>query len=279
MANRKELDPTSSPQAAYGALLRRLRDQRGWTQEDVAARSAYSSQHISAVETTRKPPSLPFSVQMDEIFGTKGSVDSLEREWQKTRPGPLLEGFPEYVANEGKAVEIRLYEIGIIPGLIQTSGYARCLADSNVRRGSISIERADRRVRFLAERQAALVRPTPPMMLIVLDESCIRRQVGGPEVMAEQLDQLLTFAEQANSVVQIAPYAIGEHRAFDLPLNLLTLPDMSVLAYAESQIRGHMERNTDSVIRLLKTYHQLQAEALPHAASVAMIREARKAYP
>ncbi|WP_327385689.1 helix-turn-helix domain-containing protein [Streptomyces sp. NBC_01207] len=278
MANRKELDATSSPRAAYGVLLRRLRDQRGWTQEHVAAQSSYSSQHISAVETIRKPPSLPFSVQMDEIFGTKGTSESLEREWQKTRPGPLLEGFPEYVVNEGQAVEIRLYEIGIVPGLLQTPGYARCLADSNVRRGSISLERADRRVRFLAERQAALVRPTPPMMLIVLDESCIRRQVGGPTVMGEQLDQLLTIAEQHNSVVQIAPYEIGEHRAFDLPLNLLTLPDMSVLAYAESQIRGHMERSRESVLRLLTTYHQLQAEALPHAASVAMIREARKAY-
>ncbi|MFG3036837.1 helix-turn-helix domain-containing protein [Streptomyces sp. NPDC048330] len=279
MANRKELDAMSGPQAAYGVLLRRLRDQRGWTQEDVASRSAYSSQHISAVETARKSPSLPFSVQMDEIFGTKGSVDSLEREWQKTRPGPLLEGFPEYVANEGKAVEIRLYEIGIIPGLLQTPGYARCLADSNVRRGTITPERADRRVRFLAERQAALVRERPPMMLIVLDESCVRRRVGAPEVMAEQLDRLLEVAEQPNTVVQIAPYDMGEHRSLDLPLNLLTLPDLSVLAYAESQIRGYMERNTDSVLALLKTYHLLQAEALPHAASVAMIREARKAYP
>ncbi|GAA2781629.1 helix-turn-helix domain-containing protein [Streptomyces showdoensis] len=279
MTNQKELDATSSPRAAYGVLLRRLRSQRGWTQDELASRSAYSSQHISAVETTRKPPSLPFSVQMDEIFGTKGTADSLEREWQKTRPGPLLEGFPEYVANEGQAVEIRLYEIGIIPGLLQTTGYAQCLAESNVRRGSISVERADRRVRFLAERQAALVRPVPPMMLIVLDESCIRRQVGGPKVMAEQLDHLLMIAEQPNSVIQVAPYGIGEHRAFDLPLNLLTLPDMTVVAYAESQIRGHMERDRESVLRLLTTYHQLQAEALPHAASVAMIREARKAYP
>ncbi|WP_418956807.1 helix-turn-helix domain-containing protein [Streptomyces tritici] len=279
MANRKELDATSSPLAAYGVLLRRLRDQRGWTQEDVASRSAYSSQHISAVETTRKPPSLPFSVQMDEIFGTKGSVDSLEREWHKTRPGPLLEGFPEYVANEGKAVEIRLYEIGIVPGLLQTPAYARCLADSNVRRGAITPGRADRRVRFLAERQAALVRDRPPMMLIVLDESCIRRRVGGPEIMAEQLDRLLEVADQPNTVVQIAPYEMGERRALDLPLNLLTLPDMTVLAYAESQIRGHMERNTDSVLALLKTYHQVQAEALSQAATVAMIHEARKALP
>ncbi|MBD0709565.1 MULTISPECIES: Scr1 family TA system antitoxin-like transcriptional regulator [unclassified Streptomyces] len=279
MTNRKELDATASPRAAYGVFLRRLRDQRGWTQDDLADRSTYSSQHISAVETARKSPTLRFSVQMDEIFETKGTADSLEREWQKTRPGPLLEGFPEYVAIEGKAVEIRLFEIGIIPGLLQTPEYARCLADGDVHRGSISTEGADRRMRYLTERQAALAHPTPPMLLIVLDESCIRRQVGGLHVMADQLDRLLSVAERANSVVQIAPYGIGEHRAFDMPINLLTLPDMSVLAYAESQLRGHMDRNSKSVLRLLMTYHQLQAAALPHAASVAMIREARKAYP
>ncbi|MFJ6868124.1 helix-turn-helix domain-containing protein [Streptomyces termitum] len=278
MVNRKDLDPASSPRAAYGALLRRLREHKGWTQEVLASHSSYSSQHISAVETTRKPPSLPFSVQMDEILGTKGSVDSLEREWYKTRPGPLLEGFPEYVANEGKAVEIRLYEIGIVPGLLQTPAYARCLADSNVRRGTITPGRADRRVRFLAERQAALVRERPPMMLMVLDESCVRRRVGGPAIMAEQLDRLLEVAASPNTMVQIAPYEMGEHRALDLPLNLLTMPDMTVLAYAESQIRGHMERNTDSVLALLKNYHQVQAEALSQAATVAMIREVRKAF-
>ncbi|BAU81457.1 XRE family transcriptional regulator [Streptomyces laurentii] len=193
--------------------------------------------------------------------------------------GPLLEGFPEYVANEGKAVEIRLYEIGIIPGLLQTPGYARCLADSNVRRGAITPERADRRVKFIGQRQDVLDRRNRPMRLIVMDESCIRREVGGPQVMAEQLDRLLDVAEQPNTVMQIAPFTRGEQRALDLPLNLLTLPDMSVLAYAESQIRGHMERHTGSVLGLLTAYHHLQAEALPHAASVAMIQEARKAYP
>lgn len=62
-------------------------------------------------------------------------------------------------------------------------------------------------------------------------------------------------------------------------MNLLTLSDLSVIAYAESQMRGHLERDTTSVLPLLTAYHQLQAEALSQAASVAMIREARKGTP
>ncbi len=193
--------------------------------------------------------------------------------------GNLLEGFPEYVKYEGTAAEIRLYEIGIVPGLLQTPEYARVLADNAARRGAITPEQAEERVSFLAKRQAAMERTRLPTLLVVMDESCVRRQVGGPEVMNAQLDRLVQFAELPNSVLQIAPYDIGERRTFDLPMNLLTMSDLSVIAYAESQLRGHVERDTAAVLPLLTAYHQLQAEALPQAASVAMIKQVRKGTP
>ncbi|MFE3942680.1 helix-turn-helix domain-containing protein [Streptomyces sp. NPDC059118] len=277
--NRKELDPESSPEAAFGARIRRLREERGWKQEELADRMGYSGTHISAVETGRKMPTLRFSRNADQVFGTGETADTFERQYREIRHGSLLEGFPQYVGHEGRAVEIRLYEIGIIPGLLQTPEYARVLADSALRRGTIVPEQAAERVSFLAERQAALVRPRPPTMLVVMDESCIRRRVGGDEVMDAQLDRLLEFAELPNTVLQIAPYGIGENRPFNLPLYMLTLSDLSVIAYAESQMRGHLERDTTLVLPLLAAYHQLQAESLSQAASVAMIREARKGTP
>ncbi|MBM7443242.1 helix-turn-helix transcriptional regulator [Streptomyces sp. HB132] len=279
MVNRKELDPGSSPRAAYGAHLRRLREGRGWSQEELAENLAYSSQHISAVETSRKPPTLPFSRKADLVFGITGSADSLEREWRDMRHGSLLEGFPEYVGHEGRAVEIRLYNIGIIPGLLQTPEYARVLANSAVRRGAITPEQADERVSFLAERQAALARPRPPMVFVTMDESCLRRPVGGSAVMAAQLERLVEFAELPNTVLQVAPFEIGERRTFDLPVNLLTLPDRSVICYAESQAQGHLDRESSSVMPMLTAYHQLQAEALSQAASVTMISQLRKGTP
>ncbi|MFE9821678.1 Scr1 family TA system antitoxin-like transcriptional regulator [Streptomyces sp. NPDC005791] len=279
MVNRKELDPESSPQAAYGARMRRLREDRGWSQEELAESLAYSSQHISAVETCRKSPTLPFSRKVDLVFGIAGSVDSFEREWRAIRHGSLLEGFPEYVGHEGRAVEIRLFEIGIIPGLLQTPEYAQVLADSAVRRGAITPAQADERVSFLAERQAALARPRPPMMFVTMDESCIRRPIGEADVMAAQLERLVEFAELPNTLLQVAPFEIGERRTFDLPVNLLTLPDRSVICYAESQAQGHLERESTSVMPMLTAYHQLQAQTLSQAASVAMISQLRKGTP
>ncbi|MFF1479630.1 Scr1 family TA system antitoxin-like transcriptional regulator [Streptomyces sp. NPDC058301] len=274
--NRKELRPDASPQAAYGARLRSLREARGWTQDDLADRTEYSSVHISAVETGRKPPTLRFSRSADRAFGLEGTAETFEREYRQMRQGSLLEGFPEYVKHEGRAVELRLYEIGIIPGLLQTPEYARVLADSAVRRGAITPEQADDRVSFLAQRQAALLRPRPPMVFVAMDESCIRRTVGGAAIMDTQLARLVEFAALPNTLLQVVPYDIGERRTFDLPVNLLTLPDRSVICYAESQAQGNLDRESASVEPMLTAYHQLQAESLSQAASVALIEQVRK---
>lgn len=276
LVNLKELNPDASPQAAYGARLRSKREARDWTQDQLGERMGYSGRHISAVETGCKPPTCRFSRCADTALGLTGTSDSFERAWGELRNGSLLEGFPEYVGYEAQAVEIRLYNIGIVPGLLQTPEYARVLADSAVRRGAITPEQADERVSFLAERQMALVRPRPPMVFVIMDESCIRRPVGGAEVMDAQLAHLVEFATLPNTLLQVAPYAIGERRTFDLPVNLLTLPGRSVMCYAESQAQGNLDRESTSVAPMLTAYHQLQAEACSQAESVAMIEQVRK---
>ncbi|MFJ4901883.1 Scr1 family TA system antitoxin-like transcriptional regulator [Streptomyces sp. NPDC088727] len=274
--NRKDLDPDSSPQAAFGARIRRAREAHGWKQEELGDRMGYSATHISAVEVGRKMPTLRFSRSADLVFGTAETADTFESLWREMRLGSLLEGFPQYVGHEGRAVEIRLYNIGIIPGLLQTPEYARVLAESAVRRGAITPEQAEERVSFLAARQAALVRPRPPMVFVTMDESCIRRPVGGSAVMEAQLAHLIDFAALPNTLLQVAPYEIGERRPFDLPVNLLTLSDRSVLCYAESQAQGHLDREPTSVMPMLTAYHQLQGESLSPAASMSMISELRK---
>ncbi|MGW1615409.1 helix-turn-helix domain-containing protein [Streptomyces sp. NPDC002285] len=276
--NRKELNPDASPQAAYGARLRSLREARGWTQDDLAERMEYSSVHISAVETGRKSPTLRFSRNTDRAFGIEGA-DTFERQYRELRQGSLLEGFPEYVGHEGRAAEIRLFEIGIIPGLLQTPQYAEVLADSAVKRGAITTEQAHERVTLVAERQAALVRPSSPLVFVMLDESCIRRPIGEPAVMEAQLARLAEFADQPNTVLQVAPYDMGARRTFNLPLYILTMADRSLMSYAESAHRGQLERESSFVLPLLAAYHQLQAEACSQAASVAMINQLRKGTP
>ncbi|WP_328547618.1 helix-turn-helix transcriptional regulator [Streptomyces platensis] len=277
--NRNELNPDASPQAAYGARLRSLRETRGWTQEDLAERAEYSSVHVSAVENGRKPPTLRFSRSVDRVFGLEGTPDSFEREYREIRHGSLLEGFPEYVEYEGRAVEIRLYEVGVIPGLLQTPEYAATLEADAVRREAITPEQAEERVELVSQRQATLARTPSPLILAVLDESCIRRPMGDPAIMEAQFERLLKFAERPNTALQVAPFSMGARRPFSLPITVLTMPDRSIMSYAESAQRGHLERDTRSVLPMLTAYHQLQAEALSQAAAVAMISKLRKGTP
>lgn len=239
----------------------------------------YSSTHISSVETGRKLPTLRFSRSADRAFGIAETEDTFEREWREMRHGSLLEGFPQYVGHESRAAEVRLFEIGIIPGLLQTPEYARVLADSAVKRGAITAEQADERVALVAERQAALARKPPPMIFAVLDESCIRRPIGGSDVMGAQLERLVDFANLPNTVLQVAGYEMGARRTFNLPVYILTMPDRSLMSYAESAQRGHLERDSTFVLPMLTAYHQLQAEAPSQAASIAMIEKLGKGTP
>ncbi|MFF8282527.1 helix-turn-helix domain-containing protein [Streptomyces albus] len=274
--NRKELDPDSSPQAAFGARLRSMREARGWKQEDLAEKTGYSSTHISAVETGRKMPTLRFSRSADIAFGIADTTDTFEREYREIRHGSLLEGFPQYVDYESRAAEIRVFEIGIIPGLLQTPEYATVLAESAVKRGAITTDQAQERVAIIAERQAALVRTPPPLVSVVLDESCICRPIGDPGLMDAQLNRIIEFAEQPNTMLQVAPFTMGTHRTFDLPLYILTMADRSLMSYAESAQRGHLERDNRFVLPMLTAYHQLQAAAPSQAESVSLINQFRK---
>ncbi|MCT2541796.1 helix-turn-helix transcriptional regulator [Streptomyces sp. NBC_01362] len=274
--NRKELDPDRSPVAAFGQRLRTLRDERGWTQDELGERMGCSGTHISAVETGRRPPTRRFAVSADRVFGTGGRF---ERQSQAVRHTALLEGFPEYVTHEARAAEIRLYEVGVMPGVLQTPEYASALNARTVERGAITPEQADERIALVAERQAALARTPPPLVFVVLDESCLRRPVGSPAIMDDQLARLVEFAALPNTVLQIALFDMGDRRPLSLPLYVLTLQNRSLVSYAESAQRGRLERESTSVVPLLTAYHQLQAEALSQAASVAMIEQLRKGTP
>ncbi len=277
--NRKELNPDAGPEAAYGARLRRLREARGWKQDDLAERIGYTGRHVSGVETAGKPPTRQFSAAVDAALGLAGTAESFVSEWGEIRHGVLLQGFPEYVELEGRAAEIRLFDSGLVPGPLQTRGYAEALATAAVKRQVITTEQAEERVCLLMDRQASLRRSVPPLVIVVLDESCVRRSIGGGAVMRDQVESLVEFAEEPNTMLQLAPYSFGEHRPFDRLVNLLTLNDRSVVSYVESETRGYLDRDLASVVSLMRAYHLLQAGCLSQTATVDMLHQLRKGTP
>ncbi|WP_424211907.1 helix-turn-helix domain-containing protein [Streptomyces sp. BI20] len=277
--NRKKLDPAAGAREALGVRLRSLRDQRGWSCETMSTHLGYAASHIAGVETGRRTFTLDMARAVDLALGLVDHRDSFVAEVERLRGGTLMEGYPEYLVHEARAAELRAYEVGVVAGLLQTKAYARELAAYDARRGIISADQADERVRVTMARQEALTR-TPPMLLhFILDESCIRRPVGSPEVWSEQLAALERFAEGGNTILQVAPFDMGTERPLRLPVYILTMPSGSFMSWAESAQRGHLERDARAVRATLRAYYQLQAGALSQPATLALLRDLRKGKP
>ncbi|WP_369185016.1 Scr1 family TA system antitoxin-like transcriptional regulator [Streptomyces sp. Y1] len=271
--NRKELDPTSSPRESFGALLRSSREALGWTQQKLAEVMGYSDSYISAVETGRKSTSRDFVRAADKALGTGHTLEIM---WVGMRKKGFLEGFPEHAAQEARASEIRVYEPVLVPGLLQTKAYASAIEAAAVDRGNSTPDQADERVRFLLARQRLLKRAEPPVIHAVIDEGVLRRPVGGAATMRAQLDHLAEMASRPYVVFQVAPYSSAEPMPFRSVVTLLTFVDRSVVGYTESADQGYVVREDKTVREWERAYDRLRVEALTRAASLALIRKARK---
>ncbi|MFI6850596.1 helix-turn-helix domain-containing protein [Kitasatospora sp. NPDC050467] len=268
-----ETDPSSSALARFGAELRRSRRAMRWSQTELGRRMGYSNAMVSYVERAKKAVTSNFAVKADEVFETGGTFHEL---WCRYSKASLLEGFPEFADAEARCRRLREFALTIVTGLFQVSGYAEALAYAAVQRGVITQSAAEQRVEFLAARQRVLDRKKPPLIHAVLDESCLVRPIGGQAVMLKQLDHIADLAVRPNVTIQVAPFQLGENLPFKMPVTLLDLPDGSVVGYAESHARGHLERTRETVIAWEREYDQLVVEALPKAASLALIDKARK---
>ena len=233
----------------------------------------YSGAYVSAVERAERPPMREFALLADTALETGGTLELM---WRSLLHATLMEGFPEYTDKEADAVAIRLFEINVVPGLLQTVEYATAYEYATIRRGRATQVQADERLDYLTMRQRLLTRT--PSIHAVLDESCLHRPIGGRSVMVGQLEHLEALAQRPNVILQISPYELGEGRPLSHPVNLLTLPNRTMLGYTETLQRGYLERDADAVATWAADYDRLQVEALPQAASLALIRAIRKAF-
>ncbi|MBO1414274.1 Scr1 family TA system antitoxin-like transcriptional regulator [Streptomyces sp. FH025] len=271
----QDTDPTPSPHEAIGAQLRRFRKARGLTQIELGKLINYSDSLISLIETGQRPAPLPLLQRADKVLDTCGALELL---YWSTKSSTLIGGFRAYIEHERKATAFKVYELNLIPGLLQTRGYASAIIGAEARRGEIPQDKVSERLNVRMARQAVLYQEPAPSLHIVMEESCLR-PVGGPFVMAEQLRRLENVAGLPHVTLQIAPSSLGENLPTVWPFTLLTSPDKKWMAYLETIQRGYVERDDENEIRsLARTYDWLQAQALSCADSLALIRTRLKEF-
>lgn len=183
-----------------------------------------------------------------------------------------------YVGLEQSAASLYAYEPHYFHGLLQTSDYAHALAQESehVQHG----ERVTQFVELRMNRQAALIREQVPLSLeVILAESALLTQVGGPEVMRAQLDHVVHLMRRPNVAVRILPFTAGAHAATRGPFAYMTFPwetDPSVV-YLESYVGGasYIEAQPE-IDRFVALYGRLHASTLTPDQSVDLIKRRAK---
>ncbi|MFE4536653.1 Scr1 family TA system antitoxin-like transcriptional regulator [Streptomyces scopuliridis] len=257
----------------FGEVLKHCRESIGVTQIALAGEVPCDRSYVARVEAGTRVPDEKFAETCDIVLRTGGILQKL---WHKIDWYPEVDHpdwFKRRAAMDAEATALREYQTQMMPGLLQTEDYARALLSR--RAGGDELER---RVRARLSRQHRFLSPEGPLLLMVLDESCIRNTVGSAAVMRDQCAHLLRVGKQPNIRVQVAPAGVPGIWRPNTSMSLITLADGHVWVYSESLDRGHFSDDPEVTGRHAQTYAVLRADALSASESAALLHDAMEGY-
>lgn len=215
---------------AIGKQIKFLRERAGLTQVELGERIGYGVDLVSSVERGRRPPKPQFIDGAERVLDAGGLLTAVRDDVERAR---LPARFRDFALWEKDAVSLYSYEPLTVPGLLQAGSYTRALVSSHC--PPLSDETVEDRVAARLERQTIFDSPSTVVMGFVIEEAVLRRPVGGPDVMKEQLRWLLDRANLRNVSIQVMPTARWQHNGSLGPVTLLETNDGRVLAYTEAQ--------------------------------------------
>jgi transcriptional regulator with XRE-family HTH domain len=244
------------------------RHQRGWSQDELAAKMLYSGSTVSNIESCYRAPTPAQARRADEVFGTHGTFQRHER---NLRDIPFSAGFRPFTPHEEQAHLIRLFEHSLMPGLFQIGDYARTLTKKYP---ETTEETVQERVNARLQRQAILFRetPAPPRVHALLDEQVLHRNVGGPEIMVRQMEHLAKLAQLPRITLQVIP----EDEPHAGLLGAFVIADTGQapsIIYKDGVLDGQVVESAYAAEEIDVVFRALQADALTASASLAKIEE------
>ncbi|GLX51026.1 transcriptional regulator [Streptomyces hygroscopicus subsp. hygroscopicus] len=262
-----------------GAELRTLRTGAGLTSGEAARLVGWHQSKVSRIETGAsgvKPADLRLlldayavrDAQLCELLlmlAGSGDGDGDRNRWWHAYRGVLPPTYRDFISLESQASAMRTLETTVVPGLLQTAEYARAVTRAAV--NDVTEERLDALVEVRLARQDVL-RSNPPLELCaVLDEAVLRREVGGPEVMARQLERLMDAARLPQVRLQVLPFGAGAHVGLTGPFVIFSFPstsDLDVVVLDQLTSSLYLERKED-LRAYSEAFRTLQSHALsPH---------------
>lgn len=272
------MSPGRKDRDALGLLadeLRAHRAARGWTQADVAAKTNFSESLIAQIETLRKSATPELARALDRVFATPGFTENPDTgEWtpgtfgrlvRRLRKLPFPASFGTFEPREAEATALYIFEHSFIPGLFQTEAYARTVLETFP---GATEDIVSERLAGRLSRQAILKRddPQPPVVCALIDQSALLREIGGREVMRDQLSHLVALSRRPNITVQIIPNR-GAHPGLLGAFTVAELGGSPAIVNVEDIADGRVTEDADMVSMVALRFHSLRGDALSKGAS------------
>ncbi|MCM2426578.1 helix-turn-helix domain-containing protein [Streptomyces sp. RKAG337] len=274
-----------------GSELRQLRLAAGLKGAQVVKKLIWSPSKLTRLETGENSSVETADVMaLCEIYGADpetrarlqgyAGVTKTKKDWWLTpeyRP-VIRPGFKAYLDLEATAAVLQNYEAEFVPGLLQTEAYVHAIYQADA---ALSADDIDRLVAIRTTRQEVLHRAkTPLKFTAIINEAVLRRCVGGPTVMREQLTHIVNVTESRPNVrVQIVPFRAGVHSGMSGSFFVLHFPErlaLKPMVYMENLTDAVVKRSDGAVERYADAFSELQALAPGPQESLSMIKEAIK---
>ncbi|MGY1438946.1 helix-turn-helix domain-containing protein [Streptomyces reniochalinae] len=262
-------DPKVSTLAYFGTELRIRREEAGLSQTTLGRRTFCTHSYVSRIESGSRVPSEEFAQRCDDALCTGGLFARL---WPVVIEHAYPDWFRPFVDLEKDATCIWDFENQVVPGLLQTEEYVQAVF------GGGRLPNAHELVAARMTRQSLLEQETPPEIWAVLDESVLRRAIGGPGVMGRQLEHLLACADNPRIVLQVLPFDTGAHAGLPGAFAGLTMHEGPDVVYVDGVVRGHVFADLADVKAARRAYDLLMADALSPKASLNLIAATAKEY-
>lgn len=269
-----------------GQELRRLREVKGMTAEEVADRLLVSQSKISRLENGRRSISQRDVRDLCGVYDVEDHriVESLMQMAKESRQQGWWHAFGDipysvYIGLETDAASLRVYEPQVVPGLLQTQAYAEAVCEGASPEASHTD--IEKRVQVRMRRQERINDLRHPLRLwAVLDEAALRRAVGGPQTMVEQLERLNEISQLPHVTVQVMPFSMGAHPGVNGQYAILEFPDASdsSVVYLEGVTSDLYLEKAHDVQSYSVMYEHLRAEALNPDQTREFIENVAKAY-
>ncbi|MFC7891791.1 Scr1 family TA system antitoxin-like transcriptional regulator [Streptomyces sp. NPDC057381] len=255
----------------FGEVLKAFRKRAGLTQEEFAPQVRYSVPTVASIEQGRRFPPVDFVERAEEVLDAFGALRGAARHLSR-QPG-LASWFRQWARFEAEAVSLYTYECRVVPGLLQTEGYARAVTVS-VPPVKDDVQ-VNQQVTARLDRQELFQRRPPISFSFIIEQALIERGTGGPEVTRLLIDNLLAQADQFNVELQIMPLRQVDHAGFDGPLQVLETPENRWFGYAEGQRGGLLISDSKEVSIMLQRYARLRSQALNPEDSKGLLKRMR----